>query len=85
MCEYCHAYPHLHGCPNEPETEREIVGYCGYCDKPIYEGQWKYELGAETYHYGCALNGLDAHDVLEAIGITPKKAQKEKEDNNGFN
>lgn len=45
MCEYCHAYPHLPGCPNEPETEREIVGYCGYCDEPIYEGQWKYELG----------------------------------------
>jgi len=28
-CEYCHSYPHLQGCPNEPEPK--IHGYCPLC------------------------------------------------------
>ena len=75
MCMECHSYPHRSGCPNEPETEREILGYCGYCDEPIYEGQWIYEIGAENYHDGCALKGLDVHDVFEMLGITPERAE----------
>lgn len=75
MCMECHSYPHRPGCPNAPEAEREILGYCGYCDEPIYEGQWIYEIGAEYYHDGCALKGLDVHDVFEMLGITPERAE----------
>lgn len=25
MCEYCHTYPHMPGCPNAPEPETERI------------------------------------------------------------
>lgn len=74
MCEYCHAYPHLHGCPNEPETEREIVGYCGYCDKPIYE----VELRSKYQHTD------DIDYLLKLLGSMTLE-NSVKSDDNGLN
>ena len=71
MCMECHSYPHRSGCPNAPAAKREIVGYCDVCDKPIYDEDCGFEIGAYKYHYGCALRDLTSGDVLEILGINP--------------
>lgn len=37
MCDICHNFPCLPGCPNEPE--RPAVFECSECNHSIYDGE----------------------------------------------
>ena len=56
MCEYCHSYPHLPGCPNAPEPE--TVYTCKHCGADIVEGDEYWEIGDETYCEDCFYDGI---------------------------
>ena len=58
MCEYCHSYPHLHGCPNEPDPE--TVYNCKHCGGDIREGDEYWEIGDEVYCEDCFYDGIAA-------------------------
>lgn len=73
-CEYCHTYPHIHGCPGERRKLPKAVCKCEYCGEPIREGQEFYHIYEEYYHCGCLKKGLDISDVLEMFGINKEEA-----------
>ena len=51
MCEYCHTYPHMPGCPNAPEPE--VVGTCAWCEDDIITGEAYAEINGKMYHTDC--------------------------------
>lgn len=48
MCEYCHTYPHMPGCPNAPEPE--VVGTCAWCEEDIITGEAYADINGKMYH-----------------------------------
>ncbi len=70
MCEYCHSFPHLPGCPNAPEPA--AVYECEYCGRGIYPGDYYTKFyaprgGFDYYHWDCLLemNPSELMDVLD--------------------
>ena len=66
MCEYCHSYPHLHGCPNEPEPK--AVHTCEYCKDGILVGDEFAEIDGEYYHVSCLNDEMTIYDLLILTG-----------------
>lgn len=73
-CEYCHTYPHIHGCPGERRKLPKEVYRCEYCGEPIREGQEQCEILEEHYHAKCAEEVFTIWDILEMFGINKEEA-----------
>lgn len=57
MCEHCHSFPHLSGCPND---EQEDFGICKICGKPILRDEEYVELSYEVAHLDCVVELIDS-------------------------
>lgn len=55
MCDYCHSYPHLSGCPNSDNAEKE---YCYKCDRELEHGELVYVLGGKMYCDDCVSKSM---------------------------
>lgn len=55
MCEYCHSFPHLSGCPCAPDPK--AVYKCAHCGAEIYEGDEYYEIDGIPYCENCLYGG----------------------------
>lgn len=71
MCQHCHTYPHLPGCPNAPEPK--VIGVCKWCDEDIVEGETYANINGQMYHADCIedmsagkLAELFEFEILEA-------------------
>lgn len=62
MCQYCHAYPHLPGCPNAPEPES--IGTCKWCQEDIVTGEKYAEINGMMFHADC-LEDMSAGKLAE--------------------
>lgn len=71
MCEYCHSYPHMHGCP--AEREKKALHMCRMCGEPI-GAEEMYRFGENYYHCEC-VDELRVSDILSLLGI-----EKEREE-----
>ena len=60
MCEYCHCYPHLHGCPNEVIPTYRTCKNCGD-DIPI--GYRIVDIDGDIYCEDC-INDMSAEELL---------------------
>lgn len=65
MCDYCHHFPHLGGCP---EDEQETFGICKICGKPIERDEEYVELIYEVAHLECIVDLIDS-DPREALAM----------------
>lgn len=65
MCEYCHSFPHLEGCP---EYEPEDFGICKICGRPILKGEEYVELVHEVAHLDCVVEKIES-DPREALAM----------------
>ncbi len=64
-CEYCHTYPHRHGCPNE---EIRPIAVCSGCGEPIAERDSRVRLDGYVYHLDC-FESISPIDILRLVGI----------------
>ena len=62
MCQYCHTYPHLPGCPNAPEPES--IGTCKWCQEDITTGEKYVEINGMMIHADC-LEDMSARKLAE--------------------
>lgn len=67
MCEYCHSFPHLPGCPNAPEPR--AVYECEYCGEGIYPGDKYVELDGMYYHWKCIDNDFSYDEIIELLQL----------------
>lgn len=74
MCEYCHSFPHLHGCPNEPEPK--AIHTCRRCGNGIMAGDEYAEIDGDFYHEEC-LDDMNLYELLSLFGVMVKTAQEE--------
>lgn len=65
MCEYCHSFPHLEGCP---EYEPEDYGICKICGRPILKDEEYVELVYEVAHLDCVVEKIES-DPREALAM----------------
>lgn len=72
MCEYCHSWPHLPGCPNEPDPIP--VETCCKCGDGIFDG--------DEYFDGCdgpvcreCMEDMTVSELLELCGESLSVAQ----------
>lgn len=73
MCEYCHSYPHMHGCP--AEREPRTIYRCKYCGESISEGEIFYSIEGGFYHKEC-LEDAGVTECLRIVGIEPERAEE---------
>lgn len=66
MCMYCHSFPHLSGCPNEPEPK--AVYTCSYCKEGILDGDECVEVDGCYYHVSCLSDEMTIYEVLNLFG-----------------
>lgn len=70
MCEYCHTYPHMPGCPNAPEPE--VVGTCAWCEEDIITGEAYAEINGKMYHADC-IEDMSARKLAELFDFEIKE------------
>lgn len=63
MCELCHSFPCIDGCPNCEEPK--AVDTCPACDSPIYEGEEVAEINCTLYHVEC----LEEMSTIELLAM----------------
>lgn len=71
MCDLCHSFPCMTGCPNEPESE--VVAVCPICDQSIYEGEEVAEINGALRHVEC-LEGMTAREILAMFDVYTEPA-----------
>ena len=74
MCEFCHSYTHLHGCPNEPEPS--AIYTCRCCGDGIVAGDEYAEIDGDYFHEDC-LSDMSTNELLSLFGVMVKTAQEE--------
>ncbi len=74
MCEFCHSYPHLHGCPNEPEPR--AIYTCRCCGEGIIADDQYADIDGEKYHTEC-LEDMTIYKLLDLFGVSVEVAQEE--------
>lgn len=72
MCSECHNWPHLHGCPNEPEPTPVMV--CSCCGYGIFEGD-EYFDGIDGPVCKDCLDDMTVEEILEIFGEKLSVAQ----------
>lgn len=70
MCEYCMSYPHIPGCPAEPEPKS--VHTCALCGWGIYEDEEFYQINGQYYHDVC-LEDMGVPNILGLLGIEKER------------
>lgn len=70
MCENCHTYPHMPGCPNAPEPE--VVGTCAWCEENIITGEAYAEINGKMYHTDC-IEDMSAGKLAELFDFEIKE------------
>ena len=75
MCEFCHSYPHLHGCPNEPEPK--AIHTCEYCKDGIVVGEEFVEINGDYYHVSCLSDEMTIYDLLGLFGVSYEEASED--------
>ena len=43
MCEYCHSFPHMPGCPCAPDPK--VAAICAECKDEIFAGEDYWDFG----------------------------------------
>ena len=66
MCQYCHTYPHLPGCPNAPEPES--IGTCKWCKEDIVVGEKFAYINDDMYHADC-IGDIPVKKLSEMFGF----------------
>lgn len=74
MCEFCHSFPHLHGCPNEPEPK--AIYTCRCCGEGIVADDQYADIDGEKYHAEC-LEDMTIYKLLDLFGVSVEVAQEE--------
>lgn len=77
MCEYCHCFPHLPGCPNEEEQMSCAV--CEGCGERLPVGAKIVDINGSIYCEDC-VDDLNAWDVLEMFGVKSFEAEASEDD-----
>lgn len=72
MCEFCHTYPHLPGCPNAPEPV--AIYTCEYCKDGIIEGDEFVEIDGAYYHVSCLSEEMNIYELLGLFGVSYQEA-----------
>jgi len=75
MCEFCHSYPHLSGCPNAPEPK--AIYTCKYCGEGIIEGDEYVEIDGDYYHADCLESEMPFDNLMELFGCCVQTAQED--------
>lgn len=74
MCEFCHSFPHLHGCPNEPEPK--AIYTCRCCGEGIVADDRYADIDGEKYHAEC-LEEMTIYKLLDLFGVSVEVAQED--------
>lgn len=56
MCDYCHSFPHIPGCPNEDEPSVMYICEEDDCGNEIYEGDSYFEINGKVVCSDCIYN-----------------------------
>ena len=73
MCNYCHSYPHLAGCPNAPEPAS--ICDCKRCREPIFIGDEYYDFQGDCYCEEC-FEDIAVKLMLENDYVAKKTAEE---------
>ena len=68
MCDYCHSFPHLAGCPNQPEPK--AVFTCEYCREAIVAGDEYITVGGNFYHVSCIAEEMNVYEILDIFEVS---------------
>lgn len=74
MCEFCHSFPHLHGCPNEPKPK--AIYTCRCCGEGIVADDQYADIDGEKYHAEC-LEDMTIYKLLDLFGVSVEVAQED--------